>query len=136
MIFAQLTLGVFGHGRVVVCREDGGQSHIELIHDDDSAIGSDDHCARSSTKSATLQSGICSGTPCVDELLSFTFLAPARRNTSLESGNHWIPGDLPTAIALAIEPWTVCPPLDSTCADREHLDTGNLCAIRTLVLIL
>ncbi len=84
LIAAQLCVVVFGHGRVVICRDDGGPTHIELVRQEscsvrdgvawDRVAGSFDEALGGG--SSWVQCTIS----CVDEVFGLTYtLASARR---------------------------------------------------------
>ncbi len=84
LIMTQLVVGVLGHGRVVVCIENDGSSHIELVGEVSSSSTEDDHCGVSVGGLADGVSSVCSEMPCDDELLELAYtLSNTRRSGHL-----------------------------------------------------
>ena len=78
LIVTQMTFGAFGYGRVIVCNDDEGQSHVELALAtslsrlvDTTAVHKG--CDQLVSKLVDTNSTHCTSTQCVDEVLSFTF---------------------------------------------------------------
>jgi len=85
LIFAQLFVITLSQGRMVVCHQANGSSHIELVNDilsDLSGIDSAEHQFSISQNSAFSS---CSDGPCVDEL--FTAAITVIRPRLIELGN-------------------------------------------------
>jgi len=87
LIAAQLCVIVFGHGRVVICRDDGGPTHIELVRQESCSVRDDaawDRVAGSFDEAFGEALGEASWVQCtiscVDEVFGLTYtLASARR---------------------------------------------------------
>jgi len=77
LIAAQLLVVVLGHGRVVVCHDESGASHIELFGDKQGDIKNttnpEDLCGLITGATSSPASGLCSDVPCEDELFGFVF---------------------------------------------------------------
>jgi|GEM_PF-5642560 len=67
IIFAQVFILVFGHGRVILCHEASGSSHIEFFETESCSSTDQDGCTQNSSNQNN-QSVSCSGSSCVDEL--------------------------------------------------------------------
>lgn len=71
LICAQTLVFVLGHGRVVVCHDEGGTSHIEIVDEDSCSTLVTDGCSQSVASQVEIQQiqSLCSDTSCVDEPL-------------------------------------------------------------------
>lgn len=68
IIFAQVFILVIGHGRVVLCHDDAGTSHIELVKSDSCSSIERTDCSNIAESQHRSTSPSCSGTTCDDEL--------------------------------------------------------------------
>jgi len=68
LIIAQMMVIVVGHGRVVVCHDDNGSTHIELVSEGSCGSDADDGCDQVVNQTSNALASVCSQTPCVDEL--------------------------------------------------------------------
>ncbi len=68
LIIAQTMVIVVGHGRVVVCYDDNGSTHIELVSEGSCGGDVDDGCDLVVNESSNALASVCSQMPCVDEL--------------------------------------------------------------------
>lgn len=80
MIAAQLCVVVVGHGRVVICHDATGESHIELVSDASCSALVDGVCEQVVEYQSDKRPGLCADTGCEDELLGFSYtLANSRK---------------------------------------------------------
>tara|TARA_R110002073_G_scaffold118918_1_gene258667 strand:+ start:577048 stop:577488 length:441 start_codon:yes stop_codon:yes gene_type:complete len=68
IILAQVFVLVIGHGRVVLCHDDTGTSHIELVKSDSCSSVERNECSNVTESQHSSISPSCSGTTCEDEL--------------------------------------------------------------------
>lgn len=104
LIFAQSLLLVLGHGRIVVCHEDDGTSHIEIVDENSCSTLVTDGCSQPVDSQNEIQqiSSSCSDTSCTDVPLGITATISNARMPS--SGEQQ--GILPPP-SLAIVDWLV-----------------------------
>ena len=70
LVFAQLAVIVLGHGRVVVCHDENGSSHIELVGEDVCSNSDSQSCEQPVFQQDDGRTGTCSGSNCIDEIYS------------------------------------------------------------------
>ncbi len=136
LIVTQMAFSVIGHGRVVVCHDDGGPSHIKLIQSSTQAGFTDDLSCVTAVGQTSSDSSSCTGTICVDEVLSLTFTFNTRRDMNLDTLSGLVPTGPPAVVAWMTPPETM---------DRHGKSTAHEIAcvlgelqslIRTTVLVL
>lgn len=125
LILSQMAFGVLGHGLVVVCHDDDGSSHIELIHDDESSGLAHDICGQTTIGQVAADSSLCTGTSCVDEFYGLTFTFNSRRSI----GHGSLSGVVPTG-SSAIVSWMILP--DSSDLFEEDSDLEDACVLKEL----
>ena len=136
LIVTQLAFCVIGQGRVVVCHDEGGPSHIEFVHGDQSSSVSQDNCGQAPLSQDGVAQSICTGSPCVDETISFTSTINTRRMKVIDSLTDVFPNAPPLPITLVH-------PLDSVklFGQGTNFETALClielqCSIRTTVLVI
>ncbi|MBL4699275.1 MAG: hypothetical protein JKX70_10625 [Phycisphaerales bacterium] len=136
LIVTQLAFCVVGQGRVVVCHDESGPSHIEFIHGDRSSSISQDNCGQAPLSQDGVAQSICTGSPCVDEAISFAFTVNSRRMTAIDSLTDLFPNTPPLLIADIHRPDSI--ELFGQCTDFETAFCliELQCSIRTTVLVL
>lgn len=102
LICAQALVLVFGHGRVVVCHDEGGTSHIELVDEESCSTQATEGCSQPVATQGKAQqiTTLCSDTSCVDEPLGIT--ATISNTRKMNNGEHQ--SSLPPP-SLAIVTW-------------------------------
>lgn len=138
LICTQSLLLVLGHGRIVVCHEDGGTSHVEIVGEDSCSILVTDGCSQPVASQDEIQqiSSPCSDTSCTDVPLGITATISNARMTS--SGEQQ--GILPPP-SLAIVDWLVLqdPMEKPDCTidfDDQHAIAGLHRSNRSTILVL
>ena len=138
LICTQSLLLVLGHGRIVVCHEVDGTSHIEIVDEDSCSTLVTDGCSQPVDAQDEIQrvSSLCSETSCTDVPLGITATIS---NARLMSGGEQ-QGILPSP-SLAIVDWLVLQDpiekLDSTTEfDDQHAIAGFHRSNRSTVLVL
>ena len=104
IIFAQMFVLVLGPSRVVICYDDGGSSHIELV-DDNSCITQDDRSCDQpvATQGVSQQvTSLCSDTSCVDKPLGLLATLTNTRSESYGQQHGVVPPP-----SLAIVQWLI-----------------------------
>lgn len=102
LICTQSIVLVLGHGRVVVCHDEGGSSHIEIVDEDSCSTQATEGCNQSVTSQGEAQqiTTLCSDTSCVDEPLGITATLSNTRMTSDEEHQGAMPPP-----SLAVVTW-------------------------------
>ena len=135
IIVAQLLVLVVGHGRIVVCFDEKGSSHIELVTEESCLAGADDAYSQSAYGIWDTQMGAGSSTSCVDELVGLpaTFTGTRYVFVGAETGLYLEP-------AIGVESWLVSVGVAVEVAGVDFGAYGFLSelrrSIRTTVLVL
>ena len=136
LILTQFALSVFGHGGIVICHDNDGPSHIELVRCTTSSGDTADTCGQSRVNQNDAEVGLCTGSLCVDEVISFTSTLNARRGMANKSIIDFLP-TAPPSILLSLLP------LDSTELTRQGTELEDACylkklhcALRTTVMVI
>lgn len=80
LIAAQLFVVVIGHGRIVICHDEGGSTHIELVGEDSCSVNDATSCGLGDELNNSSTQRLCAETSCEDELYGLTYtLAGSRR---------------------------------------------------------
>lgn len=104
LISAQMILGAIGYGRVVVCNDAGGPSHIELVrgefvsHDAEQKLTSES-CVQIVYQIANAGFGHCAGKQCVDQVLRLTCTINTQRKIGCGSLLDVVPTGPPAILA-------------------------------------
>lgn len=138
LICAQSLVLVLGHGRVVVCHDEGGSTHIEIVDEESCSTRVDEGCGDSvAAQGATsLVSTLCSDTSCVDEPLGIT----ATLSNTRIAGDIELQGALPSP-SLAVVAWLLQQdPMERVVGsaefDDQHAISGFHLSNRSTVLVL
>jgi len=136
IIFAQVFIFVIGHGRVVLCHEASGSSHIELVDRESCSTDIRDGCNEIASNQSGVPSEDYSGSSCVDELFQIVAALSNKRKVDAELGQ----GSQPL-FTMAFASWLRLPdPVIITVTltefDEAQLLTEQLRSIRTAVLVL
>lgn len=122
LISVQMTFGAFGYGRVIVCNDQDGPSHIELVHGESLSHANENGsvakgCGQVTSPNAIVVSTHCSGTSCDDQVLSFAYTIITPRKIGCGSLMDIVPTgppaiyDWPSLEPIAIA-WVPCDDLD------------------------
>src|SRR5690606_28474379 len=136
VLLAQTLVLVLGHGRVVVCHDENGSSHIELVNEDACKLSIEEPCAQDVKLSDAKQWNQCSGAECVDELFEVSGTLRSARESDLGASFEFQSSLLLstiTVLALVEAPETVLDTLDLD--DKHALDLRHR-SIRTTILVL
>jgi hypothetical protein len=136
LIVTQLAFCVVGQGRVVVCHDEGGPSHIEFIHTDRSSSVSQDNCGQAPLSQDGVAQSVCTGSPCVDEAISFTFTVNSRRMTTINSLTDLFPNAPPLVTVDVHHPDSMILIESGTDFETAFCLIELQCSIRTTVLVL
>jgi len=126
LIVTQLSFSVFGPGQVVVCHDEDGPSHIELIHSDSSPDLVAENCGQVSTELDRVAASLCAGSPCVDEAISFT--------TTINNRRGIVDGSFTDLILTGVPLSLVCVLSQDSTMEQLGQDTGHEVACRLLGL--
>jgi hypothetical protein len=140
LIAAQLLVVVLGHGRVMVCHDESGASHIELFGDTpielSDATSSTDLCGLITYAKSKSTSGVCSDVPCEDELFGLVFTLSQSRTIGLASLAGLIPSAPISIDALTIPSYSTGGLAQAIGSDDASLLRAQHRTIRSTVLII
>lgn len=138
LICAQTLVLVLGHGRIVVCHDEGGTSHIEIVDEDSCSTLVTDGCSQSATSQSEIQQiqSLCSDTSCVDEPLGI--LATMSNTRATIDGEQQVALPPPS---LAIVDWLLLqspaePQITLSDFDDRYAISGLQISNRSTVLVL
>lgn len=118
----------------MVCHDDGGPSHIEFIHSEQSV--SQDNCGQVPLSQDGFVQSICTGLPCIDELVSFTSTVNSRRITTLDSLTDLFPHAPPLVTVDVHHPDSMLLIESDTDFETVFCLIELQCSIRTTVLVI
>lgn len=84
LILAQLTLLGFAYGRVVICHDATGPSHIELVNDNSCSASNSEACAQPANTSAPSASSSCAQTDCTDQVFTISATVQSLRKPAAD----------------------------------------------------
>jgi hypothetical protein len=135
ILFAQTFVLVLGHGRIVVCHDEGGTSHIEIVDEDSCSILVPDGCRQTADSSDESRqvSPLCSDSSCFDEPLGI----PATLSGVRIANGGEQQGVLPPP-SLAVVDWLVLQdPMERQIDfDDAHAIAGFHRSIGSVILLL
>ena len=140
LIFAQMTLGTLGYGRVILCNDQSGRSHIQIVRSSSHAshTAQPDHftsrCQQPAHQASNASARHCTNSRCVDEALSFPCAINPHRTTGCKGLASIVPTEVP-AIPVSSHPDLMPTARLSRCASDEKAVLHELhCAVRSTVL--
>lgn len=136
IIIAQLLVLVIGHGHVVVCYDESGSSHIELVNEESCKAGQVDPCSQSIDTNDHIQWSHCSSSSCVDELFEVLVTLRSDRKSDLGVATDFQP-HLPMNVIAGLELVESSRAIDCALVfEDEHELALRHRSIRTSVLVL
>ncbi|MDF1869768.1 MAG: hypothetical protein P1U30_05200 [Phycisphaerales bacterium] len=136
ILISQAIMLLIGQGRVILCHDDSGSTHIEFTSNESCSTTQSEGCNQIASVNEGFQSQECSGTTCVDELLTLNATPSTLRKANLDLDNASTP-----PLPVAFLSWIALPDPTRFTYPSVHFDESivqleQLRSIRTTVLVL
>ncbi len=136
LIAAQLFVVVIGHGRIMICHDEGGSTHVELIGEDSCGVNDAAPCGLGDDPDSLSTQRLCAETSCEDELYGLTYTLSSSRRIGQRVSTDFVPTNVIATLSSSMDTDSLIAMGQSTGLIDSVARSGCRLAIRTTVLVL